>query len=58
VGVGNGGNPEHMSRPSRTMKESETVPPLEPPQLIISAAARNDSTGTATKDLNRQLIKL
>ena len=58
IGVGIGGAPSHTLSPINASKETGVlVPELPPPQLIISAAARKDSTGTSTRHRRRQIIK-
>jgi hypothetical protein len=58
VGVGSGGGPVHTLSPKMVTKSFDILELLEPPpQLIISAAARNDSTGTSTRHLRRQIIE-
>jgi hypothetical protein len=58
LGVGIGGAPAHTLSPINASKETGVaVPELPPPQLIISAAARKDSTGTSTRHRRRQIIK-
>ena len=58
LGVGVGGAPRQTFIPRMVLGVATTVELLElPPQLMISAAARNDSTGTSTRHLRRHIIK-
>ena len=58
VGVCGGGRPAHTLSPMIVRKLFDTVELLEPPpQLMISAAARKDSTGTSTRHRRRQIIE-
>ncbi len=58
LGVGIGGAPVHTLSPINASNETGVLlPELPPPQLIISAAARKDSTGTSTRHRRRQIIK-
>ncbi len=58
-GVVVGGGPRHTLNPTIDLKLATVVelPELPPPQLMISAAARKDSTGTSTRHRRRQIIK-
>lgn len=58
-GVVEGGGPAHTLIPMMDVKLTAVVVLLElpPPQLMISAAARKDSTGTSTRHRRRQIIE-
>jgi hypothetical protein len=59
VGVGGGGVPPQTLIASKLAKLFDVLELLEPPpQLIISAAAKNDSTGASTRHLRRQIMSI